>query len=381
MLRDAWFIARKDMQYTVRERETIFWLFIMPVVFFYFIGTITSGFGGRGGGDRKDRLAVQMPADAGFLGDEVVKRLQGAGFDVAQPKTRGEFESSARRLAIPSGFTQAALAGKRTVLQFTLKEAGLGQQYDQVRVGRAVYTVLADLASTAAAGAEPGPEAFRSLAAMPRAVRLDVQAGGRRKEIPSGFEQAIPGTMVMFTLLVLLTSGTATVVHERRLGVLRRLAATPISRDAIVLGKWGGRLALSFVQIGFAMITGTVLFGMKWGPDLPMILLVLLGWGGLCASLALLLGSLVKTEGQAVGIGVLTSNVLAALGGCWWPVEISPAWMQTFAKFLPTGWAMDAMHRLISFQSGAASALPHTLVLLAAALVVGWQAARRFRYQ
>jgi ABC-type multidrug transport system permease subunit len=185
----------------------------------------------------------------------------------------------------------------------------------------------------------------------------------------------------MFTLLVLLTVGTATVVAERRLGVLRRLASTPISPGAVVLGKWCGRLALSFVQIGFAMITGTILFGMKWGPDLPMVLLVLMGWGSLCTSLALLLGSLAETEGQAIGIGVLSSNVLAALGGCWWPIEVSPAWMQTLARFLPTGWAMGALHQLISFRSGAASALPHTLVLFAAALLVGWQAARRYRFQ
>jgi hypothetical protein len=36
---------------------------------------------------------------------------------------------------------------------------------------------------------------------------------------------------------------------------------------------------------------------------------------------------------------------------------------------------------LISFQAGAASDVPHTALLFTAALVVGWQAARRFRFQ
>jgi ABC-type multidrug transport system permease subunit len=135
------------------------------------------------------------------------------------------------------------------------------------------------------------------------------------------------------------------------------------------------------VQIGFAMIVGSLVFGMRWGDDLPMVLLVLAGWGGLCASLALLLGSLVSTEGQAVAIGVLTGNALGALGGCWWPIEIAPSWMQSLAICLPSGWAMDAMHRLISFRAGAASALPHVLVLFTAALLAGTAAARRFRFQ
>jgi hypothetical protein len=39
---------------------------------------------------------------------------------------------------------------------------------------------------------------------------------------------------------------------------------------------------------------------------------------------------------------------VAALGG-WWPSEITPDWMQLLQKVLPSGWAMGAMHRLISF--------------------------------
>src|SRR5215475_11911745 len=109
MLRDTWFIARKVVQYNLRERETLLWLFLMPIIFFYFIGTITSGFGGRG--DVKDRLAVRMPGDAGFLGAEIVRRLEAAGYEVVHPQAPGAFDSSVRRLLIPSGFTRAALAG------------------------------------------------------------------------------------------------------------------------------------------------------------------------------------------------------------------------------------------------------------------------------
>ena len=48
MLRQVWFIGRKDIQYMLRERETLGWMFVMPVVFFFFIGTVTSNFGSRG---------------------------------------------------------------------------------------------------------------------------------------------------------------------------------------------------------------------------------------------------------------------------------------------------------------------------------------------
>ena len=108
---------------------------------------------------------------------------------------------------------------------------------------------------------------------------------------------------------------------------------------------------------------------------------VLVAWGAFCASAGLWLGTVATTEGQAGGLGVLAANALAALGGCWWPIEITPGWMQAIQNFLPTGWTMDAMHKLISFQSGPASAVPQVVILVMAALLIGALAVRRFEYQ
>jgi ABC-type multidrug transport system permease subunit len=246
---------------------------------------------------------------------------------------------------------------------------------------RAAYTALADVVAAEASGGVAGPEAFQRLDAMPRRVELDVQPAGNRRRIPTGFEQAIPGIMVMFTLVVMLTTGAVLLVIERRGGLLRRLASTPIAARRIVLGKWQARLALGMIQIAFAMLAGTVLFRMNWGPYPAVVVLALLSWGSLCASLGLMLGNLVRTEGQAIGIGVLSANLLSALGGCWWPIEITPSWMQTIAAMLPTGWAMDAMHRLISYQTGPGSVIRHITLMFLASLLFGWLSARRFRFQ
>lgn len=208
-----------------------------------------------------------------------------------------------------------------------------------------------------------------------------MRAAGKRQKIPSGYDQSAPGVMVMFTLLVLLTTGAVTLVIERRQGLLRRLAATPISSGAIVSGKWASRLILGMVQVAFALAAGALLFKVDWGPSLPTVLLVLAGWSALCASAGMLLGNLVKSEGQAIGIGVLSANLLAAFGGCWWPVEITPRWMQALAGALPTGWAMDALHQLVNFQAGAGSAVSHVLLLFGTSIVITWLAARTFRYQ
>ena len=113
---------------------------------------------------------------------------------------------------------------------------------------------------------------------------------------------------------------------------------------------------------------------------MPMVFAVLVAWASLCASLGIVVGSIGRSEGQVAGMSVLCSLVLAALGGCWWPIEITPEWMQSLQMFLPTGWAMDAMHKLISFRLGATSVLPHIIGMLAMAAGLGWIGTRVFRF-
>nr|MBA3583075.1 ABC transporter permease [Gemmatimonadota bacterium] len=243
-----------------------------------------------------------------------------------------------------------------------------------------VYGLLADAALAARDGGTVDAASIARERERPRLLTLDVRPAGRLVEPPVGFQQAVPGTMVMFTLLVLLTSGAVLLVIERVEGLLRRVASAPLPREGVVAGKWASRMALGIVQISFAMALGTFLFDVDWGPDVPMVFLVLLAWASLAAGLAILAGNLVRTEGQAVAIGVFSANLLAALGGCWWPIEVTPAWAQKVALALPTGWTMDALHRLMNFQAGALSAVPHLIALAVATLVVGWAAARTFRF-
>jgi hypothetical protein len=85
MLRDAWFIARKDLAYMLKQRETILWVFLMPPLFFYFIGTVTAGFGGGGGDDSPDPIALVATfpeAREGFLVGEIGRRLAEQDFRV-----------------------------------------------------------------------------------------------------------------------------------------------------------------------------------------------------------------------------------------------------------------------------------------------------------
>jgi ABC-2 type transport system permease protein len=376
-LRGALFLARMDTWYLLRRKETILWTFVMPVVFFFFIGSIANS----NSGPAQEDLAVIIPADAGFLADQMLARLEKLDFRIVRANSPQQFQSFPRRLEIPAGFTDSVLAGRKMEVQFSRTGDDVNADYDRVRVNRAVYTVLADLVAVSRNSGAINAEGFAQLAAQPRVLQLDVKSAGRRLDAPTGFEQSVPGTMVMFTLLIMFTAGAVTLTMERSQGILRRLASSSMTRGAVTLGKWGSRWGLGLIQLGFAMTAGRVLFHVRWGPHLPMVMLVLASYGALAAILGMLLGNFGRSEGQVIGIGVIGANLLAGLGGCWWPIEIVPIWAQKLSLFLPTGLAMDALHKLVNFGDPPAAVLPHLAALLTMALIGGYVVSRSFRFQ
>lgn len=379
-------IGRHDLEGMFRERETLLWLFFMPPLFFWFLGTVTGG-GDQKPGEVRDAIAVVVPASAGFLAERLVQSLERSRLEVVRCADTAAAVATgrARRLAVPADFTDRVLRGERAEVAWMRQPTEgneLAPDYDRFRVAHAVYRLLAEVAIHGARAESSAltPAWFETFDRAPRQLSLRIEPAGKRRQVPTGFQQSIPGSLVMFTLTILLTGGGVPLVQERKRGLLRRLASAPLSRAELVFGKALSRLCMAAVQILFGVLLGAYAFGLDWGPDRMMLALVLAAWGGLCAMVGLLVGNLARSEGQAVGLGVAGSLVLAALGGCWWPIEITPAWMQQLAACLPTGWTMHAIHQLVTFQNGAASALGDLAALLVATAICAAAAARTFRY-
>jgi ABC-type multidrug transport system permease subunit len=46
-------------------------------------------------------------------------------------------------------------------------------------------------------------------------------------------------------------------------------------------------------------------------------------------------------------LGVTVSMAMAAIGGCWWPLDFEPSWMRALANWMPTTWTMQAFNDLM----------------------------------
>ena len=166
---------------------------------------------------------------------------------------------------------------------------------------------------------------------------------------------------------------------NRREGVLRRFIVHPVTRFELIMGKIYGLMLLGFVQSAFLIVAGKLLFKVNLGANLPAVFATILVFAWVAGSLGVLAGSLFRSEDRVVGVCVLASLLLAALGGCWWPPELGSETMKTVALCLPTGWALKALHQVISFGSGFSAILLPVGVLAVFGITANFLAIRCFR--
>jgi ABC-type multidrug transport system permease subunit len=110
------------------------------------------------------------------------------------------------------------------------------------------------------------------------------------------------------------------------------------------------------------------------------MLLIVAAYCWTCASFGVLIGATAKNPDKIIGLCILAALLMAALGGCWWPMEIAPQWLQTAAHFVPAGWAMDGFHQLISFGGTFRDIGVEVLALVGFAVAGSLAAGRWLRY-
>lgn len=375
-MRNLLLIGHHDVRMFLRNKSSYLWLAIMPILFIYFTGAANKG----PGDPANPRPSVRLENhDTNFLSQALLKKLDAAGMNILRGDNKGTAE---RGIRIPADFTASVLAQKQTKVQFYKLENSGDQSAAlvELRLLRGVIGLNSDLVQLAGRGGDQPitEKALAKLRDQPKPVVLNASFAGRNP-VPSGFNQSLPGNIVMFLMINLLVFGGASVSGERAGGVMRRLAVQPLNRFQLVMGKVYGRFLLGALQAAWFLFAGAVIFKVNLGYNLPSIYLAVLVFCWVAASLGVLIGSLVTGPDKTVGICVLVSMVMGALGGCWWPLEVVPDSMKLVGHFFPTAWAMDVLHKLISFGGNFGDVLVEVAVLCGFAFVANIAAAKFFR--
>ncbi len=292
-------------------------------------------------------------------------------------------------MIVPAGFAQSLQSGSPavvTVVRADLRESpGLVEE----QVGAILYRTRANAAAAVlgeAAGSGDWLDIFYRAAdkwhpSPAVGVEMETVAVVRDDAIPIGNRQSSPGFVVMFGMMTVITAGGGALLQERQNGTLARLLSAPLTKFHLLTGKALGLMASGIVQMAVMITAGRFLFNVEWGRDLPALALLVVGLSFASTGFGMLLASVCRTEGQVQAVGVLSVLLMAMLGGTWWPVEILPSAMQTVAKAVPSGWAMQGFVDLIMRQGDLAQVALPIIVLFAFGSVFLSIGLALFRYQ
>jgi ABC-type multidrug transport system permease subunit len=379
-MKNIFSIGHNELRLFLKSRTSYIWLFVLPLAFVAVMARFSYGDGKSS--NRFPPVLIEN-ADTGFLGNVFVDVLSAQGLWRLDP-AKDKRNKPVLMVRVPADFTKRVLARRASNVELVPVPGSEDAQGDalliEARLLRALVALNSHLLETSANGTTwpPSEERLRAAMAKPALVALDAKFAGR-DPIPSGIGFSLPGNLVYFLTMNLLIFGGATVAATRRSGVLKRLLTLPVRRGELIAGQLYGLWLLGAVQIGFLLLVGKLVFHLNVGANLPGVLLVLLVYAWVAAALGVLIGSLIDAPDRVVGVCVLASILMAAVGGCWFPLELTPEAMRTAGHCVPTGWALDALHRLISFGGDLGSVVKPLAVLVGFGLTATAAAARWFR--
>ncbi len=376
-MKTIWHIAIAEARHVWKQPHLLAMLILLPIIFSTILSALQSSDVGP------VRILVSRPDTPQAKNFQQELARLGADVELAGLRAQTLVTTADRDawVKLPSNFDQQLLALQPIQLEL-ITSAGNTRVWDAMQRIRAAVVRLqtphiAALAAPNTNAAERATELLKTKIVNISSEKVTVK-NSKVVEI-AGAEQIAPGMTLMFALLFGAQTGLA-FLRERTAGTLARLFASPVSRTALILGKLLGNTFVLCAQLLVMVTFSNLVLGVRWGNPVALILpgfafaFAASGFGALCAAIT-------RTASQFGAFSVLSVNVLSALGGLWWPLEVTPDWMQQLARFLPTYWGLHAMQDVILKQSSIIDLLPHTAILLGFAAIFIAIGSRAFKYE
>ncbi|WP_110206257.1 ABC transporter permease [Nocardioides daejeonensis] len=336
----------------LRDKAALFFALIFPLMF---LGL----FGGLLASNDAPRSEIVLIGDVPLLdqlsGD--AKEAFDDTFKVSHTDDREDALAQVRKGDVDGA---VEMDGNKLVAHYTAT--------DQTAAARTAGTLRAfvDGANVAASGKPPTWEF------VPRQVEDDSL---------STIQFVTPGLLGWAVAMSAAFGAAATLQGWRQSKLMRRLQLSPVRTRTIVAARVFVTVAIALAQAAVFLLLGTVAFGLQltgsWWMTIPVVIA-----GTLCfMAVGLLAGAVAKTTEGAVNMANFLVLPMAFLSGSFFPLDITPQWLQTLAKALPLYHLNEGMLDVMVRGEGPLAALPAIGILLAFTIAVCLLAAKLFRWE
>ena len=388
-------VARKDIKIFLKERGTLVYLFVIPIVFilaFSSTGLISS--------DPKEQ-AITVPVVNLDAGSEASSALlaaldQGGGIECklyGEARARSLLDKGKinRVLTIPTNYAADLEAGNPVTLQLVngpdasaTKSEAVHRVVEGVTAQLSLETQLISSFSQMANMQAASPEQVFTSELMVEQARSQIARS--RTDPLLGIEQGwpehlleedqqdinplslnMPGFAVLFIFLTAYTTAQS-IYAEKKVGSFRRLLAAPISKASILAGKMAPNFVTGLAQLIVLFGAAILIFPLlgfdrlSLGNDpLALVLVCLLVL--LCStSLGVLIAAIARTEAQISGLSQVLLWVFGFAAVLLTGMPSTPT-INTVSKAIPHYWANTAFQDLLVRGQGLPDIVPSILAL------------------
>ncbi|KIL23831.1 ABC transporter permease [Bacillus pumilus] len=152
--------------------------------------------------------------------------------------------------------------------------------------------------------------------------------------------QYYSGGMGVLFLLMTVVFLVGSMIEEKEEEVYKRLVVSKLSNTSYIVGKLLGIVLMSMIQLAVIILFTSFVFKVNWGEPFTV---VMIGCSFIlnAAGFGVLIGSFINREKTFNSVGILGTQVLAALGGSMVPLYLFPQWLINISYFLPNSLALQ----------------------------------------
>ena len=408
-VRDIWFIAMNSLRLFAADRRALFFFIAFPFMFIVLFNFLIAGSTQQ---DKRLELHLVTLENSGGFSRSIIDNLETKDESELEPGEPKFVWDKYYELALwkveqreldgfilfPEDFTEGIQMGYGARLEVIVNpEAtntrpalnavaeGIAAAMGLQQIGKNSLTSLAIEQALDNSDPALAPQQYSKILSgvlggvvvKASPIEFEVEKIGEVETV-SPANYVIPGYLVMFVFMAAAIAAEA-IVNERENRTLERLLVSSARREAILGGLFFGTAAKGLVQIFIFWGVGMALFHIDMGiaPEAVILLSVLMVI--VSSAFAIMLATFAKTRRSAGSMAVVTALLLAPLGGCWWPLFVTPKWMQFIAKFTPHGWANTGFNNLMVFGGDFSTAVPAMVALGGFSLAFLIIASVRFR--
>lgn len=175
-------------------------------------------------------------------------------------------------------------------------------------------------------------------------------------------------------MMFLMSFATTLLLEDKVTRVYSRILTTPTTRASYLLQHLLSYVIVAAVQVVLiitllpVIMDGQLSFGDTFGVTVQVMLVTLI-FATACIAIGLTISRFSKNNVVAGAFVGLVNLPVLMLGGCMWPRDLMPEWLQRIGDFVPTTWFLKAAEEVL-YENGLGAAWKELALLAGLAAIL-----------